>query len=109
MTMGDFLALATGLAAVLGAGLSIWNFIQSPSKSNANAIEKLVTKLTDHDRRIQAVENELHHLPDKDMVHELKIAIVELQGTVRGLSAELTTVSRTVINIDKYMREDDRK
>lgn len=109
MTWGDILPMITGIAALLGAGLSIWNFIQSPSKSNAAAIEKLVSKLTDHDRRIQAVENEVRHLPDKDMVHELKVAIVELQGTVRGMGDKLETVNRTVLSIDDYMRGDGKK
>lgn len=109
MSMGDFLALATGIAAVLGAGLSIWNFIQSPSKSNASAIEKLVAKLTDHDRRIQTVEGELKHLPDKDMVYELRVAIIELQGTVKALDMQLGAVGKTVGNIDTYLRKDDKQ
>lgn len=98
-----------GFAAVLAAGLAIWNFFQSPSKENATAISGMVSKLTDHDRRIQHVENELEHLPNKDMVHELRLALVELQGTVRSLDNQVSTVNRTVANIDGYLRKGDPK
>ena len=100
--------LMIGAAAVLAAGLAIWNFFQSPSKENAASIASIVTKLTDHDRRIQTVEGELRHLPDQEAVHELKVAIVELQGTVRALDVQLGAVGRTVANIDGYLRKDDK-
>lgn len=101
--------IAVGLSVFLAAALSIWNFFQSPSKKNADAISTINTKLIDHDRRIQTVEGELRHLPDKEVVHELKVAIVELQGTVKALDVQLGAVGRTVANIDSYMRKDDGK
>lgn len=99
--------IVIGIAAVLAAGLAIWSFLQSPSKKNAESISIVTNKLTDHDRRIQAVENELKHLPNKEAVHELKVAIVELQGTVKALDVQLMAVGRTVANIDGYLRKDD--
>ena len=100
--------IVIGAAAVLGAGLAFWNFFQSPSKENAASIASIVTKLTDHDRRIQTVESELRHLPDQAAVTDLKVAIVELQGTVRALDVQLGAVGRTVANIDGYLRKDDK-
>lgn len=100
--------LVIGAAAVLAAGLAIWNFFQSPSKENAASIASIVTKLTDHDRRIQTVEGELRHLPDQEAVHELKLAIVELKGTVKNVETQVTAVGRTVSVLDNYLRSEDR-
>ena len=55
--------------------------------------------------RIQAVETELKHLPDKDTVNELKLSLVELKGTVSTLSESMGSVSRTVHRIDDWLRE----
>lgn len=101
--------LLIGAAAVLGAGLAIWNFLQSPSKENSASITSMNKRVDDHDRRIQSVEGELRHLPDQEAVHELKLAIVELQGTVRALDVQLSAVGRTVANIDGYLRKEDGK
>jgi Protein of unknown function (DUF2730) len=98
-----------GTAAVLAAGVSIWTLLQSPSKKNAEAIGSAVSKLTEHDRRIQSLENELRHLPSKEAVHELKVAIVELQGTVKAQNVQLEAVGRSVANIDGYLRKGDEK
>lgn len=112
--------IVIGAAAVLSSGLAIWTFMQSPAKKNADAIEKAKSdsaeaitkinrKLIEHDRRIQSVEGELKHLPDKEAVHELKLAIVELQGTVKAQNVQLGAVAQLVANIDGYMRKGDEK
>ncbi len=59
-----------------------------------------------HDRRIQNVETELKHLPDKDSVVELKLAIADLKGTVGRLDESLGSVQRTVLRIDDWLRTD---
>lgn len=112
--------IALGAAAVLGAGLSIWTWLQSPSKANADAIKAIVDtlnahkdhvsdELAKHDRRIQSVEAEQKHAPRKEDVHELKVAIVELQGTVRSQNVQIEAMARTVANIDGYLRKGDGK
>lgn len=120
-----------GVAAVLGGGLSIWTWLQSPSKANADAIKSnaaattaaleaiekanadalktVVDKLTDHDRRIQTVEGEMRHLPSKDVAHELKVGLVELQGTVNAQNVQLEALGRLVSNMDNYLRKGDGK
>ena len=98
--------IVIGAAAVLAAGLAWWNWLQSPSKANADAIKAMVEKLTEHDRRIQTIEGEMKHLPDKDAVTDLKVAIVELRGTVKAMDVQLAAVGRTVANIDGYLRKD---
>ncbi|MCK3776456.1 hypothetical protein MZK49_06905 [Ensifer sesbaniae] len=45
------------------------------------------------------------HLPDKDTVMELKLALAELKGTVSTLGETVGSVSRTVHRIDDYLRQ----
>jgi hypothetical protein len=74
----------------------------------AEALAATATSLADHDKRIQAVEGELRHLPDKDMVNELKLAISDLNGTVKAMDAQLNGLSYTVKSIDGYLRDDSK-
>lgn len=66
------------------------------------------SKLVDHDRRIQSIEGELKHLPTKDQVNDLKLAISELGGAVSTMKETVTSVQRTVHRIDDWLREDSK-
>lgn len=76
---------------------------------NSTALASVGAELERHDRRIQSMEDELKHLPDKEAVHELKISIVSLEGTVKAMDAQLTGLNRLVANVDSYLRKGDEK
>ncbi|MGB3834466.1 MAG: DUF2730 family protein [Mesorhizobium sp.] len=59
-----------------------------------------------HDRRIQSLETEFQHLPNKDSLVELKLALSDLKGTVGRLDESLGSVQRTVLRIDDWLRAD---
>lgn len=98
----------------------VYGWFTSGEKSNATALTKyretqatvvadIDDKIEAHDRRIQTVETELKHLPDKDSVVELKLAIADLKGTVGRLDESLNSVQRTVLRIDDWLRTDRPK
>lgn len=82
------------------------SFFSSGEKALDNRLGKAEGTLIDHDRRVQKIENELEHLPSKEDVHELKLAIERLNGVVAKLGGDMQTISRTVDRIDNYLRED---
>ena len=68
-----------------------------------NAIDGAVAL---HDRRIQTLETEFRHLPNKDAVVELKLALSELRGAVGILGESVGSVQRTVLRIDDFLKQD---
>lgn len=111
----DWLGL---IAVMISVGVFVHSWLTSGSKTNATALaeQKKQTgaaleahgkKLTDHDRRIQSVEAEMKHLPDKDTVLELKLAIAELKTTVAVMGESMGSIGRTVHRIDDYLRKRD--
>lgn len=128
--LGTFSVVAPIAFSIAGA---IYTFFASRSKANDQRLDEITKRLDqvelgitaaghsaaalasidksliDHDRRIQSMEGELKHLPDKDAVNELKLAISDLNGTVKAMDAQLGGLSRSVNNIDGYLRRDDAK
>lgn len=116
----DVLKEWAGLIAVLmsiGAGVFSWFTASgrgamtalSAHKKDQTARDKDVDRmLAEHDRRIQAAESELKHLPDKDSVMDLKLSIADLKGTVGTLGESMGSISRTVHRIDEYLRNDHK-
>ena len=92
------IALGTQVKTILGAG----------EKKLDERLTKAETKLIDHDRRIQSVEDELKHLPDKDTVTDIRLAMAELKGTVATLGESVGSISRTVHRIDDYLRNEGK-
>lgn len=97
------------ISTALGIGAIFYTWLTARASANGKTLEGHGKTLIDHDRRIQSVESELKHLPDKDTVTELKLAIAELKGTVGRLDEQLGSVGRTVHRIDDYLRKDDKK
>lgn len=106
------------LAAIMpwvGAALSIIalltqlkNMLTADERKLDARLSQAEKTLIDHDRRIQSAETELQHLPNKDTVMDLKLALAELKGTVATLGESVGSISRTVHRIDDYLRNEGK-
>lgn len=96
------------LALAISVGGSLYAWLTSRSTTNSEHLATVDKALIDHASRIQSIESELKHLPAKDDVNDLKLALAKLEGTVGRLDESLGSVSRTVQRIDGYLREDAR-
>ena len=115
------------LSAALAAGLSIWNFIQSPSKKNeseivslrqsiellrrdvaaeTNVIDDKVATLAG---RIQLVEGEIRHLPDRDAAHRLEMAVERLNGRIETLDERLKPVASIADRMQELLIEQSKR
>lgn len=80
--------------------------ITSKAKANAEHLKAVDAKLVDLDRRVQSIESELKHLPNKDDVNELKLAMAQLDGTVGRLDESLSGISRTVRRVEGFLMKE---
>ncbi len=109
--MMDFQPFLPWIAAILSVSALLAqakSFFSSGEKVLDERLSRVEHTLVIHDRRVQKIENELEHLPSKEDVHELKLAIEKLNGVVGKLSGDMQTLSRTVDRIDAYLREETR-
>ncbi|WP_422371331.1 DUF2730 family protein [Hoeflea sp.] len=100
--ISQYLGLALAVIALLGHAKGYFSSGERQIKTDLEAVK---VKLIEHDRRIQAAEGELKHLPDKDTVNDLRLTLAQLQGNVSALSESMGSVSRTVHRIDDWLRE----
>ncbi len=91
----DWLGL---IALLISVGTSVTVFFTSGAKKNT-------ATLIDHDRRIQRMEDEMRHMPSKDQVNEIKLAMADLKGTVGIMGETVASVSRTVHRLEDYLKE----
>lgn len=97
---------ATLANTALAMGAFLYSWLTGKAKVNEARLKSVDDKLAEHDRRILTAESELQHLPAKEDVMELKLALAELRGTVGRLDESLNGVSRTVRRVEDHLLKD---
>lgn len=78
------------------------------SKSIASVrkdVDAQTTKLTDHDRRIQSVETEMKHLPNRETAHALELALSRINGRLDTMDERLKPLAATTHRLQEYLME----
>ncbi len=96
------------IALIVSFGGTVYAWITSRSNVNAEHLKTVDTTLSDHALRIQAIEGELKHLPAKDDVNDLKLALAQLGGTVGRLDESLNGISRTVRRVEDFLMKEGK-
>lgn len=55
--------------------------------------------------RISRVENELTHLPTKEQMHTVSLAVEKISGSVSTISAKLSAVEATAARVENFLLE----
>ena len=92
---------AIALAISIGSALYAW--LTSGSRHNAEAVTKVTERLDGQEQRLGLIEAEWKHLPDKESVNRLELAMVELKGQITGLSKESEGTHRALLRMEDYL------
>jgi len=92
----SWLAIALGIIAILGHAKG---FFSSGEKKIADDVKELEDKqsrleaeVSDQGRRIQVIENEMTHLPDKDSQHRIEMQLERLSGRMEVITESLKPI-----------------
>lgn len=98
------------------AAMTIFNFIgllknwlSSGEKALGEKVGSAEKKLIEHDRRIQAVEGELKHLPDRETAHKLELALAQISGRLDTLDERLKPIAATSGRLQEFLLEQAQK
>lgn len=93
------------LALLISAASVILVWVKSPGEAVARRLKEVSDSLKGHDRRIQAVEHEIKHLPTSDDFRKLQITVTKLEGDMKRIEEGVGLINHTVRRIDDYLRE----
>ncbi|TIW27751.1 MAG: hypothetical protein E5V63_08135 [Mesorhizobium sp.] len=113
----DITALMPWLLALntlLSIGTVVYTVMTSGAKKTASDLEthKRVAEerwnildgaLDAHASRIQSIEGEMKHLPDKDMVHQLQMTMKDIQIEMANVKAETQAATRSSRRIEEFL------
>ncbi|MHC2481325.1 DUF2730 family protein [Rhizobium leguminosarum] len=87
------LAVVTSVVALLLSSVNLFAAVKTMMSAGEKKLDERVTKaeskLVEHDRRIQTLENEVKHLPDRDTTHRIEMTMTQIMGRLDAQDAAL--------------------
>ncbi|SFZ85987.1 hypothetical protein SAMN02983003_3159 [Devosia enhydra] len=111
----EFLREWVGLGiALLSLSGTVWALLQSPAKKNAEDLaelrkaagtdfKRLDERQDELERRTAKMEGDWKHLPDKESVHRLELAISDMNGTIKSMAASSEATERTARRVEEFL------
>jgi hypothetical protein len=90
LNISPIVVWVVALSQLLTFGLTIWGLMSSGSRANAKRIEDHGKRIDDHGLRINGLEQGQRAMPSKDDMHELELAMEQLKGEMKTMSAVMT-------------------
>lgn len=104
--MSQYLGLALAVIALLGHAKG---YFSSGEKTLTARVEKAEAKLVEYDRRIQSIEGEMKHLPDREAQHRMELQLAEMNGKFAALEERLRPIAQVSIRLQEFMLEQANK
>lgn len=100
--------IALAISSITLFGL-VKNLLNSGEKEMKERQDKAEKTLIDHDRRIQTVESEMNHLPDRETTHKMQISMERIAGRLDTMDERLRPIAATNHRLQEYLLEQARK
>ena len=93
-----------GVAALMiSVGGFFYAWLTSRSKTNSEQLEQLDGRVDQLVGRLQAVELELRHMPDKETIAELRISVEGVKTRLAGMEQQASATGASVRRIEDYL------
>jgi flagellar capping protein FliD len=96
--IASFIALLLSSVNLFAAVRTI---MSAGEKKLDERLTKVESKLVEHDRRVQAMENEVKHLPDRDTTHRIEMTMAQIMGR---LDAQDATIAGRFSAMDERLK-----
>ncbi len=107
------LSLLTALVALalstLNLVAAVRNIMSEGEKKLAERMAKAESTLVSHDRRIQKIENDMAHMPNRETTHRLEVTLERMLGRLDTMDEKLKPIAATNSRLQEYLLESSDK
>ena len=103
---GNQLATWLSVAALLiSAAGTIYAWLTSGSRANAEQLKNLFERMAMTERRIERLRGDVDHMPDKDMVQRMEVTMTEVRGQISVLNERLMPLAAISERLQDFLIE----
>ncbi|MFC3074677.1 DUF2730 domain-containing protein [Shinella pollutisoli] len=107
------IATATPIVAfvlsLIALGTQVRSILSSGEKKLDERLTKAESKLVEYDRRVQTLESEMRHMPDRDTAHRLELTMEKISGRLDTLDERLKPIAATSGRLQEFLLEQAQK
>ena len=97
-----------GFTLMMALAAGIYSWAMARDKATATEIKTLHSDLEAAKGRIQVLETQFEHMPDKEQVHRMEVGIEQMRGDMKAMSKAMESVSRTSIRLEEFLIEQSK-
>lgn len=109
MNSADIQVIVSICAMLITIGTAIWSWITAGSRKNEKQIQQLIEISADQSKRIDHLENTLAHLPDRDAVHRIELALEKMGSGLGILTERVKPIAETTNRLNELLLDQARK
>lgn len=109
MDLQQIMPWVSAAIAIITLLTLVKNTLTSGEKKLDERMTKVETKMIDYDRRIQTVESEMKHMPDRETAHSLQLAMERIVGRLDTMDERLRPIAATNHRLQEYLLEQTKK
>ena len=98
----------SAFALIISLGTTVSTFLTSGAKQNAKKIADLDESSKALESRVQELETEMRHMPDKDAVHRLELTLKDMQTEIIKIYTSAEQSARTTARVETYLLEQNK-
>lgn len=106
MTLSDLSPVISGIGGLLGIVSIVYTWITARSRVNGEEIKVLRERSQEHDRRIDRIEKDIEHLPDRNHAHSMQVELAQMRGEIQLLAERLKPVAAISERLQEFLLEE---
>lgn len=91
------------VGALLGIANLLLTWINLSRQPTETKMAELECHVDDHGRRIAKVENDLIHMPTQSDLHNVKLQLATMNGSLDVVKSELATATRVMRRVEDHL------
>jgi hypothetical protein len=106
LTLSDLSPVISGIGGLLGIISIAYTWITARSRVNGEEIKVLRERSVEHDRRIDRIEKDIEHLPDRNHAQTMQLELAQMSGEIRILAERLKPVTAISERLQEFLLEE---
>lgn len=91
------------IALAISVGGFFYAWLTSRSKTNSEQLDKLDSRVDELVTKVQAVEHELKHMPDRETIADLRIVVEGLKAGMLNLQQTSTATQNAIRRVEDFL------